>query len=135
MIGLGLDGQGSAEIGYWLAAEARGSGLMTETVRLVADHAFDPKGLGLQRLIWHASVGNWASRRVAWRLGFTVEGTIRAHLPKHGERQDAWVATLLAGDPMQPVRPWFEVPTLRGDGVVLRRWRDSRRRGGRRGMQ
>ena len=125
MVGLGVDAQGSAEIGYWLAAEARGSGLMTETVRLVAAHAFDPTGLGLQRLIWHASVGNWASRRVAWRLGFTVEGTLRAHLPKHGERQDAWVATLLAGDPMQPVRPWFEVPTLRGDGVVLRRWRDS----------
>ena len=125
MVGLGVDAQGSAEIGYWLAAQARGSGLMTETVRLVAAHAFDPTGLGLQRLIWHASVGNWASRRVAWRLGFTVEGTLRAHLPKHGERQDAWVATLLAGDPMQPVRPWFEVPTLRGDGVVLRRWRDS----------
>ena len=125
MVGLGLDGQGSAEIGYWLAAEARGSGLMTETIRLVADHVFDPKGVGLQRLIWHASVGNWASRRVAWRLGFTVEGTLRAHLPKHGERQDAWVATLLAGDKREPTLPWFDVPTLRGKGIVLRRWRES----------
>jgi RimJ/RimL family protein N-acetyltransferase len=125
MVAVALDGHGSAEIGYWLAAEARGAGLMTEAVRLVVDHAFAPEGLSLQRLIWHASVGNWASRRVAWRLGFTVEGTIRAHLPKRGERQDAWVATLLAGDKREPTLPWFDVPTLRGNGIVLRRWRES----------
>jgi RimJ/RimL family protein N-acetyltransferase len=125
MVGLALDDDGSAEIGYWLGTEARGSGLMTEAVRLVADHALDPDGLGLQRLIWHASVGNWASRRVAWRLGFAVEGTIRAHLPKHGERQDAWVATLLSGDTREPTLPWFDVPTLHGRRVVLRRWRES----------
>jgi RimJ/RimL family protein N-acetyltransferase len=125
MVGVTLDGNGSAEIGYWLAAEARGSGLMTEAVRLAVDHALAPEGLGLQRLIWHASVGNWASRRVAWRLGFTVEGTIRAHLAKDGERQDAWVATLLADDKREPALPWFDVPILRGNGVVLRRWRES----------
>jgi RimJ/RimL family protein N-acetyltransferase len=125
MVGLELDGHGSAEIGYWLGAQARGSGLMTEAVRLVVDHAFAPAGLGLQRISWHASVGNWASRRVAWRLGFTVEGTIRAHMFKHGERTDAWVATLLAGDEREPATPWFDAPTLRGRGVLLRRWRES----------
>lgn len=124
MIGLSLDGEGSGEVGYWLGASARGSGLMVRAVRLVAANAFDPDGLGLTRMLWQAHVGNWASRRVAWRLGFKLEGTVRSHLTQRGERRDAWVATLRPGDAMEPDRPWLDVPTLRGDGVLLRRWRD-----------
>jgi RimJ/RimL family protein N-acetyltransferase len=125
MVGIALDGHGSAEIGYWLAAEARGSGRMTETVRLVTDHAFDPDGLALARLIWKAQVGNWPSRRVAWRVGFRFEGTVRAELIQRGERHDGWIGTLLSGDRREPAQPWFDVPTLHGRGVLLRRWRDS----------
>jgi RimJ/RimL family protein N-acetyltransferase len=125
VIGLTLDGAGSGEIGFWLGAAARGQGIMSRAVRLVADHALDASGLGLSRLLWQAHVGNWASRRVAWRLGFTVEGTIRSHLTQRGERRDAWVAVLRPGDTTEPTRPWFDVPTLRGDQVLLRRWRDS----------
>jgi RimJ/RimL family protein N-acetyltransferase len=125
MIGLALDGQGSAEIGYWLAAEARGSGLMTEAVRMVVDNAFDLAGLALARLLWKARVGNWPSRRVAWRTGFRLEGTVRSELYQRGERRDCWVGTLLSGDEREPASPWFAVPTLRGAGVVLRRWRES----------
>lgn len=126
MVGLALDGHGSAEIGFWLSAAARGSGLMTEAVRLVVDHAFDDDGLALARLVWRAQVGNWRSRRVAWRLGFRVDGTLRLELVQRGERRDGWVGTLLAGDARQPSQPWFEVPTLHGGGgVVLRRWRET----------
>jgi RimJ/RimL family protein N-acetyltransferase len=125
MVGLALDGYGSGEIGYWLAAGARGSGLMTEATRLVVDNAFEPDGLALVRLLWRAQVGNWASRRVAWRLGFRFDGTLRAELVQRGERRDAWIATLLAGDKQEPDLPWFDVPTLHGQGIVLRRWRDS----------
>jgi RimJ/RimL family protein N-acetyltransferase len=110
MLGLSLDdapeGQRSAEIGYWTAPEARGRGLMTAAGRLVVDWAFDPEGAGLARLFWQAYLGNWASRRVAWRLGFRVEGAVRGFALQRGVRRDAWVGTLLPGDPREPVEPW-----------------------------
>ncbi|MGH8825296.1 MAG: GNAT family N-acetyltransferase [Jiangellaceae bacterium] len=125
MIGLRLEGDGSAEVGFWLAAEARGRGLMSSAVRLVVAHGLEPGGLALARVLWYAHVGNWASRRVAWRAGFRFEGTVRSHLVQRGARRDAWVATLMRDDPREPSRTWFDVPVLRGDGLVLRRWRDS----------
>lgn len=110
MVGLAMDTsptpERSAEIGYWLAPEARGEGLMTEAGRIVTDWAFDDEGLGLARMVWTAFTGNWASRRVAWRLGFRVEGTVRGFGVQRGVRRDAWIGTLLAGDPREPVEPW-----------------------------
>ena len=126
MVGLGLrDGRGSGEIGFWLGPAHRGRGLMTAAVRLVSEYAFAPEGLGLERIVWRAGVGNWASRRVAWRLGFTIEGTHRKDLLKHGERVDAWFGTLIAGDPGEPKTRWLNVPTLTGSSVVLRRFAES----------
>ncbi|MFC8921677.1 GNAT family N-acetyltransferase [Cellulosimicrobium sp. NPDC057127] len=110
MFGLGLDdapaGQRSAEIGYWMTPAGRGRGLATAAGRLVVDAAFDPEVLGLARLSWEAYVGNWPSRRLAWRLGFRVEGTVRGHALQRGVRRDAWLATLLADDPREPCEPW-----------------------------
>ncbi|HEU4542953.1 MAG TPA: GNAT family N-acetyltransferase [Jiangellaceae bacterium] len=126
MVSLNLrDHRGSGEIGFWLGSAGRGRGLMTTAVRLVAEYAFAPEGLGLERIVWRAGVGNWASRRVAWRLGFTIEGTLRKELPKRGERVDAWFGTLIAGDPVQPKTRWLDVPTLTGSKVVLRRFVES----------
>jgi RimJ/RimL family protein N-acetyltransferase len=126
MVGLSLrDGRGSGEVGFWLGPESRGRGLMTTAVRLVAEYAFAPEGLGLERLVWRANVGNWASRRVAWRLGFTIEGTIRKDLLKRGERVDAWFGTLVAGDPVEPKTRWLHVPRLTGSTVLLRRFVES----------
>lgn len=125
MVGINLDGHDSGEIGFWLGAEARGRGLMTAAVRLVAEYAFAPEGLGLYRMLWSAYVGNWASRRVAWRLGFRIEGTVRAHLLQRGRRRDSWLATLVAGDPMEPAVRWFDVPVLEGTAVTLRRFEES----------
>lgn len=115
----------SGEIAFWLGAGGRGRGLMTTAVRVVTEYAFAPEGLGLERIVWRARVGNWSSRRVAWRLGFTIEGTIRKELLKRGERVDAWIGTLVAGDPIEPKTRWLNVPTLTGPNVVLRRFADS----------
>lgn len=110
MVGLGVDdapeGQRSAEIGYWTAREARGRGLTTHAARLAVDWGLDPEGLGLARVFWQAYVGNWGSRRVAWRLGFRTEGTVRGFALQRGRRRDAWLGTLLPGDPREPVEPW-----------------------------
>ena len=40
-------------------------------------------------------MGNVASRRVAEKAGFTVEGTQHAGLVHRGERKDVWVGGLV----------------------------------------
>lgn len=87
---------GVYEIGFWQAADARGNGYMTETVRALAHWAFT--GLGCTRLVWRAEVGNVASRAVIERTGFTSEGVQRAGLLHHGTVRDCWVASLLPSD-------------------------------------
>ena len=117
------DGQHGASVGYGLAPWARGRGVMTAALRLGLDWAFP--ALDLEVVHWEAYVGNWASRRVAWGCGFTVEGTVRRLSAARGERYDAWVGSLLRTDPRQPGKPWNVPPVLVGEGVVLRPWRDA----------
>ncbi|WP_308504450.1 bifunctional GNAT family N-acetyltransferase/nucleoside triphosphate pyrophosphohydrolase family protein [uncultured Actinomyces sp.] len=118
MLGITLSGPENArtgEVGYWLAAAARGRGTMTRAVAALIDMAFDPKGpLGLSALRWrcdihetsHGSVPNWASWKVAWSLGFQREGRVRRFLPNDGRLHDGWIATLLPEDPREPRAPW-----------------------------
>ncbi|MCX4981224.1 GNAT family N-acetyltransferase [Streptomyces sp. NBC_00572] len=89
-------GMGVWEVGYWLAGEHRGSGYMTETVRAVAHWAFT--GLGCTRLVWRAEIGHVASRAVAERVGFVMEGAQRAALTNKGTLRDGWIAALLPSD-------------------------------------
>ncbi len=105
MIGLHGVADGSAEIGYWVAPWARRKGHLQRAIALVLDHAFGD-GLGLLRVSWLAYVGNWPSRRAAWRAGFRVEGTIRLHAVQRGVRRESWVATILRDDPRRPNEPW-----------------------------
>ena len=72
----GLDA-GAAEIGYWVAEEARGRGVATAATRLATAWAFESRG-DLVRLQLRADVENEASNRVAEKAGFTREGVLRA---------------------------------------------------------
>ena len=65
----------SAAIGYWLAQEAEGRGLMTAAVKALLRHGF--RGLGLNRIEIRAGVRNHRSRAIPRRLGFRHEGTLR----------------------------------------------------------
>jgi RimJ/RimL family protein N-acetyltransferase len=69
--------EGVAEIGYWVAAEARGRGVATMATRLAAEWAFgaEPR---LERLQLRADVENEPSNRVAAKAGFTREGVLRS---------------------------------------------------------
>jgi RimJ/RimL family protein N-acetyltransferase len=94
---LGGIAAGAAEVGYWCVPGERGHGVMTDALGAVCRWGFGR--LGLQRVTWLAHVGNDASRRVAEKAGFQLEGTLRQYLPHRGERRDAWIAGLLPGDP------------------------------------
>jgi RimJ/RimL family protein N-acetyltransferase len=97
-VNLRFDGLGGAEVGFGLAPWARGKGVMTRAVRLVLAWGF---GLpGIEVVYWRAQVGNWASRRVAGRCGFRMEGTVRGLLEQRGERRDGWIGSLRRGEPL-----------------------------------
>ena len=49
---------------------------------------------------------NWASWRVAWRLGFRDDGLARGGREQRGVRRDARLASWRPGDPRRPVAPW-----------------------------
>lgn len=92
---------GQAELGYWMAADARGRGHLAEAARAVIDWGF--ADLGLARLHWQAVVGNVPSARAARALGFRFEGTQRQALTSARGRDDGWVGGLLRDDDRTPV--------------------------------
>lgn len=96
LVRLDLAGR-EAELGYWTAPAARGRGVATRAGRAVAQWATDL--LGIERLVWRAEVGNHASRLVALRIGFTMEGLGRGNL-RHadGSRLDGWTGALYPGE-------------------------------------
>jgi RimJ/RimL family protein N-acetyltransferase len=112
------EGDRRAELAYGSHPWVRGTGHMERAMRVLLDWGFTEKRLAM--VIWWANVGNWASRKLAWRLGFTFEGKVRSWLPHRGELRDAWVGTLLADDPREPQGRWLDLPELEGDKVRLR---------------
>ncbi|GIJ26984.1 hypothetical protein Vqi01_21460 [Micromonospora qiuiae] len=85
-----------ADVGFMTAPHARGRGYQPAALAALAAWGFAT--LGLARIEWRAHVGNVASRRVAEKAGFTMEGTARGALNHRGARIDAWVGALLAED-------------------------------------
>jgi len=83
---------GAADVGYWLAAPARGRGQATRAVRLVAGWAFDT--LGLERLELRAQRGNHASQAVAARAGFRPVATPVVLRPECDHRPHMYFARL-----------------------------------------
>ena len=67
------DADGAVELAYGLAPSARGRGLGTEAVAVLA--AWSEQQPGVRRLVAEVLVGNDASRRLLGRLGFVEEST------------------------------------------------------------
>ncbi|MBL7490912.1 GNAT family N-acetyltransferase [Frankia sp. AgB1.9] len=90
---LGVAPGGTAEVGYWCAAEARGRGVTTNAVRALCRWGFG--ALKLTTIRWLALVGNEPSRTVAQRAGFTVAAEPRPLLnPRAGEIAEFWTGIL-----------------------------------------
>ena len=73
-------------LGYGLAEESQGKGLMTEALRAAIDHAWGP--LKLHRIMANYLPQNERSARVLKGLGFVVEGYAKDYLYIDGRWQD-----------------------------------------------
>ena len=89
------------ELSYQLYADQyAGRGLATEAVQLLVDYLFSTKK---EHRIHLVIVGeNSASRRIADKCGFILEGTVRGAFFNDGRNQDVLLYSLLRTDP----RPW-----------------------------
>jgi ribosomal-protein-serine acetyltransferase len=89
--------EGLGELGYWVRSDMTGEGYATEAGGALVAFAFDM--VGLYRLELRAGVDNHASQRVAEKLGFRREGTLRKGAPLGAEDgYDCHIYGLLAGD-------------------------------------
>lgn len=88
---------GSTELGYWLARGLRGQGVMTRAIGGLLPLLYE--GYGLNRVEIRCHPDNLKSRRVAERLGFRYEGTLRAvHAGAAGHPTDAMVFGMLRAE-------------------------------------
>jgi RimJ/RimL family protein N-acetyltransferase len=93
----GLDA-GTAEVGYWMAPDARGRGLCTRALRLVSRWVLVEARA--PRLQLRADEENLASNKVAEHAGFTREGVLRSsrYNARLNRRVDFVMYSLLPGD-------------------------------------
>lgn len=105
VLGIRVDPAGSCNLGYWLGAEHRGHGVMSEAVSAAADWAFSRRITDLLR--WEAVVGNAASLSVARRAGFRYIGVSPADIvSRDGARPASWRAELRRTDDRAPKPGW-----------------------------
>jgi RimJ/RimL family protein N-acetyltransferase len=77
------------ELGYWVAAPARGRGIAARAVRLLAGWAFET--LALPRLEIHVLPANERSRTVARSAGFEHRAMRTLHFKERAEEFEVYV--------------------------------------------
>lgn len=85
-----------AEIGYEIAPQFWGAGLMSEALQSLLQHCFHNENTN--RLEAFVNLGNERSYRVLERAGFLREGTLRNYEFARGRFIDQIVFSLLEGD-------------------------------------
>ena len=85
--------QKSAELGYWLAEEYWGKGIMTEAVKQICAEAF--AAFDIVRIFAEPFAHNQGSRSVLEKAGFTLEGVMKNGVFKRGRVCDYCMYALL----------------------------------------
>ena len=83
----------TAELGYYIAEEYWGRGIMTEAVRQICAYVFEKSDI--IRIYAEPFAYNAASCRVLEKVGFQYEGTLRSNAVKNGEVIDMKMYSLL----------------------------------------
>lgn len=84
----------TAELGYWLAEDYWGQGIMTRAIRQICEEGFTQWG-DLVRIYAVAYAHNAPSRRALEKAGFTLEGVLRQSVFKRNEICDSCMYALL----------------------------------------
>lgn len=82
-----------AQLGYWIAKDYEGRGILTECLKRFIDFLFVK--VGLNKVEIHFMVSNQRSAAIAERLGCKVEGIIRQNYIHNGVYHDLVVTGLL----------------------------------------
>lgn len=83
----------TAELGYYIAEEYWGKGIMTEAVRQICQYVFEKSDI--IRIYAEPFAYNVASCRVLEKAGFRYEGTLRNNAVKNGKVIDMKMYSLL----------------------------------------
>lgn len=83
----------SAQLGYWLAEDAQGKGLMTRSAKVLIEYLFEK--LDLNRIQINCNVENTKSRAIPERLGFKLEGIHRRVEFRRGRFGDQAIYSML----------------------------------------
>lgn len=78
------------ELGYWLAKEHRGKGIMTEAIRQMVHLGF-AEFPEVTRIHATPFGSNIASQKSLEKAGFTLEATLIGTLVKNGRVEDEWI--------------------------------------------
>ncbi len=76
----------NAELGYWLAEEHWGKGIISQAIPLMVDHAF--KTFDITRVFARPFGRNLASQRVLEKAGFVLEARLKNTIFKNGQFED-----------------------------------------------
>jgi [ribosomal protein S5]-alanine N-acetyltransferase len=76
----------NAEMGYWLAEDYWGKGIMPKAIRQMVDYSF--KNLDIDRIFARPFGSNTISQRVLEKAGFTLEAKFEKTIFKNGEYLD-----------------------------------------------
>ena len=83
----------TAELGYYIAEEYWGKGIMTEAVKQICEYVFTNSDI--IRIYAEPFAYNIASCRVLEKVGFQYEGTLRSNAVKNGKVIDMKMYSLL----------------------------------------
>ena len=86
----------TAELGYYIAEEYWGKGIMTEAVKQICEYVFAKSDI--IRIYAEPFAYNIASCRVLEKVGFQYEGTLRSNAVKNGKVIDMEMYSLLKAE-------------------------------------
>lgn len=86
----------TAELGYYIAEEYWGKGIMTEAVKQICEYIFAKSDI--IRIYAEPFAYNIASCRVLEKVGFQYEGTLRSNAVKNGRVIDMEMYSLLKAE-------------------------------------
>ena len=93
-VSLDIGCNNKAELSYWIGSEFEGKGLVYLSTQSLIQYCF--KDLKLNRLFLQIEFDNFRSIKLAEKLGFKLEGTLRQNIKEFGRFIDMNIYGLLA---------------------------------------